>query len=184
MLDYMKRIRLRAGEYLAGTPRSDQMEEDDVAFLEQLKAEVETPLDRSPDPQAARQRWEKFRDRCDGPGKRLTKADLYEMDRLVLEMASPDELRAEAPGLYLRYCEERGELIDPSDPTMKRPAPGKPDTDDEITLLRARLLQILRTLHWSYTFAPLREKKRVQLIEQGMWLMLAATLALAESWFC
>jgi len=175
MLESIRKMILRAAEYLAHAPRSCQMGEDDVAFLEQLQAEVETPLEGSPD--LARKRWETFRERS--KGKRLTKADLYEMDRLALEMASPEELRAEAPGLYRRYCEETGDPIDLSDLAMKRLTPGKPETDEEITLLRARLLQVLRTLHWSYTFGPLREKRRVQLIERGMWLILTATLALA-----
>jgi hypothetical protein len=94
-------------------------------------------------------------------------------------VASSGELRAGAPGLYQRYCAERGEAVDPSDPAMKCPPSGKPEDPVEIECLRARLQQILRALHWSYTFGPLREKRRVRLIEEAMLVMVFATAVLA-----
>jgi hypothetical protein len=163
---------------LSHDPHAAELSEHDLAFLNQLKAEAETPL-REPALDGAHTRWEGFLKRYMADRSALTKADLYAVDRLVLEMASPEELRAEASGLYQRYCDERGEAADPADIAMKPATPGRPETPEETEALRARLLQILRSLHWSYTFGPLREKRRVQLIRNSMWLMLAATVILA-----
>ncbi|MBZ5724555.1 MAG: hypothetical protein LAP87_06115 [Acidobacteriia bacterium] len=159
-------------------PHSEQLEDYDVTFLEHLEAEAETTLSHSQDFVAAHELYKQILERYARDG-RLRKADLYAIDRLVLAMASPGELRAEAPGLYKRYCDERGEAIDPADPAMERPKPDKPEDAEAVESLRARLQQILRSLHWSYAFGPLREKRRVKLIEEAMWLMVGATGILA-----
>ena len=146
------------------------LEEDGAAFLGQIIAEVESPLDGS-DSKAA---LKAILDRLGCHKDILTKAGLlYEFDRLALETASEDEVIAHAPGLYRRYCLERGQAIDPHDQTMNPPAPGDPKT---IKALRARVLEILRTLHWSYAFGPIRERNRVSLIKMAMLVMVAATV--------
>ncbi len=163
---------------LSHVPHMGGLDDHDLAFLDQLKAEAETPL-HEPVQDGAHTRWHEFLKRYMADRSALTKADLYAVDRLVLEMASPEELRAEAPGLYHRYCDERGESADPADLAMKPTVPGKTETAEEIESLRAHLLHILRSLHWSYTFGPIREKRRVRLIKESMWLMVGATVILA-----
>jgi len=148
---------------------SAALEEDDVAFLRQLIAEFETPLggeEKSRDARKALVEW--FETHKGAP----TKADLYEFDRFTWNMASDEEIIAQAPGLYRRYCEERGEKLDPNDPAMKPP---DPEEKHGILALRARMLEILRDLHWSYTFGPIREKRRVRLIKEAMLVMVVAT---------
>jgi hypothetical protein len=89
-----------------------------------------------PESDPVHKRWERFREEHANSGD-CTHADLYMPDRLVLEMASPEELRAQASGLYQRYCDERGEAVDPSDPAMKRPGPDTPEPPEEVKFLRA-----------------------------------------------
>ena len=148
------------------------LEEDDLAFLGQLTAEVESPLDGAEQSRAAckalLERLEKHKDS-------LTKADLYEFDRLTLELESNEEVIAHAPGLYRRYCQERGQTIDPNDPANNPPHPGDPH-EGEMKALRARMLEILRALHWSYTFGPIRVRRRAKLIWDAIKVMGAATV--------
>jgi hypothetical protein len=167
-------------EYLPHSNSDEKAEDYDVAFLEHLQAEAitESTLDYSKDPESARTKIKEILQKYEKDKSSLTKADLYAIDRLVLAMAPADELRAEAPALYQRYCDERGEVVDPNDPAMKRPVPGQPEDPKELESLRARLRQILRSLHWSYALSPLREKRRVELIVDSMWLMVAATAVL------
>ena len=149
------------------------LEEDDLAFLGLLVAEAETPLDGGEESRAARkvllERLEKHKDS-------LNKADLYEFDRLTLELESNQEVIAHAPGLYRRYCRERGQTIDPHDLANNPPHPGDPNETERMKALRARMLEILRALHWSYTLGPIREKRRVQLIWDAIMVMVAATV--------
>jgi hypothetical protein len=149
-------------------------EEDDVAFLKQIMAEFETPLDSDPplDKETSHHARKALLEGLKLNTEIPTKADLYEIDRLTLEMASDVEIVAQAPGLYRRYCEDRGETIDSNDPTMNPP---KPEEKDKIKALRGRMLEILRALHWSYTFGPIRERRRVRLIKEAMLVMVAAT---------
>jgi|CZKL01.1.fsa_nt_gi hypothetical protein len=144
--------------------------DDNVAFWEQLKAEIETPLDARTESDVARKAvLERLGIRKGAP----TKADVYELDRLTLEIASDEEVIAQAPGLYRKYCHERGEPINPDDPALNPPQAS--DTE-KLKALRARMLEILRVLHWSYTFGPIRERRRVRLIKEPMLVMVAATI--------
>jgi hypothetical protein len=153
------------------TPRGPE-EDSDLAFLRILQAEGDTTFSEPPEAEAVRKAYEKLRDRCASDTYRPTKSDLYALDRLLITMVSPHELWAEAPGLYRRYCEERGEPVNPDDPAM---AANKTDNG----VLRGRLLQVLRGLHWSYTFGPIRESLRVHLIERAMIAMAIATGVMA-----
>jgi hypothetical protein len=155
---------------MPGTEHSDT---SDRAFLEHLRAECETCFGEPPDIDDVRRAYSKLVERYAAGTDRVTKADLYALDRLALSMASPAELWAEAPALYRRYCEERGEPVDPNDPTMAAADAAK------VGALRARLLHILRGLHWSYTFGPIRETLRVRLIEKAMLAMAIATVSMA-----
>ena len=154
---------------------SAALEEDDVAFWEQLKAEIETPLDGRTESCAAHKA---VLERLESHKCAPTKAHLYELDRLTLEIASDDEVRAQAPWLYCRYCRERAEAIDPNDLAMNPPGP---NDSGKMIALRARMLEILRTLHWSYTFGPIRERRRKELIKLAMWVTVAATVILGAS---
>jgi hypothetical protein len=158
----------------------NKLEDCDIAFLEHLQAEAKTILGGFNCPEVARKTFENL-EALYGDTPSVRKAHLYLCDRALLETVSPAELRAEAPGLYKRYCEEVGEAVDPTDPTMKRPTPGMPEDKAEVDTLRARVLQIVRALHWSYTFGPLREKNRVRLIVEAMVVMIIATGALAAT---
>ncbi len=149
-------------------PRAGELDESDRAFVQHLKAEADTTFSDPPDVNAVRIAFNKLVDRY-GSDAGLTKADLYALDRLLLNMVSSQELLAEAPGLYRRYCQELGESVDPNDPAMAR------EDATKVGTVRARLQQILRGLHWSYTFGPIREKVRVGLIEDAMKAMIIAT---------
>jgi hypothetical protein len=149
-----------------------RLEESDLAFLQHLKAEADTSFGDPPDGQAVRRAYNKLVDRYGRESESLTKADLYALDRLLVSMASTHELWAEAPELYRRYCEDRGVPVNPNDPAL-----GAEDAD-KVGVLRARLLQVLRSLHWSYTFGPIRETLRVRLIEKAMLAMAVATVSL------
>jgi hypothetical protein len=61
-------------------------------------------------------------------------------------MTSPADLWAEAPGLYQRYCEELGVVVDPNDQTLTPLTPGRQENAAETESLRARLQEILRAL--------------------------------------
>jgi hypothetical protein len=150
------------------------VEEDDFAFLKQLVAEFETPLDLDPtlDKEKSSDVRKALLERLGIHLEAPSKADLYELDRLTLELASDVEVVAQAPGLYRRYCQERGETIDANDPAMNPP---KPEEKEKVKVLRAQMLEILRALHWSYTFGPIREKRRVRLIKESMLVMVVAT---------
>jgi len=152
-----------------------QLDENDLSFWEKLEAEIETPLDGNGQSDADRQT---IVAKLEARKKTATKADLYELDRLNLEIASPREVIAQAPDLYRKYCQERGLSIDANDLAMKPPAPS-----DEIKMkaLRARMLEIIRALHWSYTFGPRREQKRIMLIQRSMYGMAAATIIMGAA---
>ncbi len=88
--------------------------EEDEAFFQGIMAEVETPLDGE-ESRAARQAiLERLERHQDHP----TQAELYELDRLALEMESDEEVIAPTPALYRRYCQERAQTIDPNDLTL------------------------------------------------------------------
>ena len=154
--------------------RADEPDDQDIALWDQLNAEADTPFSLSPED--ARQHWAAFRRRYSGRG---STADTYALDRMLVETASVEELRAEAPGIYQRYCEERGVSPDPHDLAMKPREAGKKESEQEVAALRARILQILRTLHWSYTFSPIRERCRLKLVQGAMWQIVGATAVFA-----
>jgi len=158
---------------LRSVGRADEPDDQDLALWDQLTAEADTPSSSS---EETRQRWLAFRRRYSGHG---STADTYALDRMLVETASPEELRAEAPGIYQRFCEERGVPPDPHDLAMKPREVGKKETEQEVAELRARVLQIMRSLHWSYTFAPIRERCRLKLVEGAMWQMVGATAVFA-----
>jgi hypothetical protein len=165
-----------AGRADAGTdrvPPPGTLEDSDLAFLQHLQAEGDTSFGEPPDTNAVRKAYETLLDRCARDTYRPTKSDLYALDRLLISMVSPHELWAEAPGLYRRYCEDRGEAVNPNDPAMAS------ENQDSVGVLRGRLLQLLRSLHWSYTFGPIRESLRVHLIEHAMLAMAVATVVMA-----
>jgi hypothetical protein len=155
-------------------PDGEGVKNYDIAFLERLRTEADTTLNLNPDSDAARRHFDRIVEKY-ADHRPIEKSDLYALDKLVLAMASADEVRAKAPKLYQRYCEEIGQKVDPNHPLMRATEATQPADTESV---RAQLQEILRMLHWSYTFGPLREAERARLIGYGMKFMAAVSVVL------
>ncbi|MBS1857597.1 MAG: hypothetical protein JST11_19670 [Acidobacteria bacterium] len=179
MFDSLSKAKTAGGGAGVKLPPGEPLEDYDVAFLEHLKAEAETASGPPAVDETLRKRLGELMERYVREGPPRTRSEVYAFDRLLAENVAPGELCAEAPSLYLRYCADHGIAPDPNDPMMQAAKAGAADDPKLVEGVRARMLNVLRALHWSYTFGPLREKRRVKLIEEAMWLMVVATLVLA-----
>jgi len=153
--------------YIPGLSKRS-LEEDELRLFEQLKAEFEVNANDTAEANRARQKALEIVARYTSDPSQLTGGDVLEMDLLLMEMASKEELKARAPGLRAKYVELGG----------SSPGPELNDEipDSEIPRLRAQVKSYLRFLHWTYVFGPIRERLRMRFIHRAMWVVVLTTI--------
>ena len=96
------------------------------------------------------------------PSEKRTWGDLFGLEIAVVKLQGEDCLRRGAWAIRAKYKDLVGDKAYDAYQTSNPPDPKTGDVNQ----LRCDTLQILSEFHWAYSFAPLREKIRNQLMTQ------------------
>lgn len=151
----------------------------DQRLLEFLIAEFETTLTDPNDPRAVM--GQEIVDRYKKDPYSYSKSDLYKLDTLILSMQPTERLMQRAETLRLKYADLAGTKI--ASVYHPAPLPSSDKFEDKASrnLLLADLQYVLRFIHWSYFFIPIREKIRNDEIIRASFIMLGFTIFWAVS---
>jgi hypothetical protein len=112
------------------------------------------------------------------PSEQRTWGDLFSLEIAVVKLQDEDCLRRAAWAVRAKYKDLVGEKTYDAYQTSNPPDP----KTAAVNQLRCDTLQILSEFHWSYAFAPLREKIRNDLMRQVFFItsaLVVVALAIA-----
>ncbi|MDP9170310.1 MAG: hypothetical protein M3N54_06815 [Acidobacteriota bacterium] len=117
-----------------------------------------------------------------GQPDEFTWGDAFQMERLILNLLSPEELVRSAWSIRGRFREVAG--VTAYDRYSASGIPTEADTAPKLALLRADLQRVLDFLHLYYALIPDRERIRKSLTESCIVMVLSYTffLALILAW--
>jgi hypothetical protein len=111
------------------------------------------------------------------PGKELTWADLYLLEKYILRNQPFDLLRRRAWSLRAKYREIVGQKA--FDAYIDSKPPNENQADLTAEMLRVDLDLLLDGVHWSYALVPIRERMRTSVLKFiGTWMLLFLILVL------
>lgn len=124
-------------------------------------------------------------DRYKTDANSLTQSDVFALDMIILELQPTERLVQRAGNLRNKYRELAGAKMAATYEPSPLPSPDRFDDPAAKSYLLADLQELLRFIHWSYFFTPIREGIRTQIIRKAVVWMVAYTIvwSLACYWF-
>jgi hypothetical protein len=149
------------------TLTSPEMKTVDDVWFDHVMAEYELlphhQTETYADPAALRKRIDTIVEKYRSSPSLLTKADIYELEKYILDNQEPQVIQLRAPGLRENYREIAGERAY-ENYLQSKPLKGRDATSTQV--LRADLGRLLDFLHWAYSMIPKREQLRAAILKR------------------